>query len=329
MASPQQAGARLIRNARYRRWCFTQNNPQQHVPSGLFPADEKVKYVIYNTEQGENGTIHWQGYVEFDRPMSLTGVKGYLPHAHWEHARGSRQQCIDYCSKEDTRVPGTEPVVIGEVERRPGKRNDLQDVMEFVKNGATIRQVYEDYPMVAARHPNFVSKLFEFKMADDAEVILEIDPKEWQRRVIKVIEGPVNPREIVWICDYEGGKGKSYLSKHIVDAYMGFYCNGGKGTDIVYGYQGNKVVVFDYVRDAQDYVNYGVLEQLKNGCLYSTKYQSGMKRFNVPHIIVFANFMPDQTKMSKDRWVIVDLKADDEWEIVSNGTRMGAALEFM
>jgi len=202
-------------------------------------------------------------------------------------------------------------------------------VVNAIKNGASLRQIYEEYPLVAAKHPGFIQKWFDFTISDSADILLEIDPKPWQRRVIKVVEGPVNSREIIWICDFVGGLGKSYLAKHLVDSYMAFYCNGGKGTDIVYGYQGNKVVVFDYVRDAKDYVNYGVMEQIKNGCLYSTKYQSGMKRFNPPHIIVFANFMPDQTKMSKDRWVIIDLKSDDEFDIVANGTRMGAVLEFM
>lgn len=329
MASPQAQPALTHRNCRYRRWCFTVNNPQVHYPSGKLPENGHIKGCVYQLEQGANGTPHWQGYVEFDQPMSMGQVRAWLPHAHFSKCNGTREQNIRYCTKDDTRVEGFEPVWIGTLTQTQGKRNDLDEVVNAIKQGASERQIYDDYPAIAAKYPGFIKKYLDFVVADNANLLIEIDPKEWQRRMLKIVEGPVNSREIIWICDYDGGKGKSYLTTHLVDGYGAFMCNGGKGSDIVYAYNGQKICVFDYVRDAQDYVNYGVMEQIKNGCLFSGKYNSSMKRFNSPHVIVFANFMPDQTKMSKDRWVIIDLKADDEWEIVANGTRMGAALEFM
>jgi len=38
----------------------------------------------------------------------------------------------------------------------------------------------------------------------------------------------------------------------------------------------------------------------------STKYETIQKIFKVPHIIVMANFKPDRTKLSRDRWNIID-----------------------
>ena len=57
----------------------------------------------------------------------------------------------------------------------------------------------------------------------------------------------------------------------------------------------------DLARDSHDYVNYGALEQLKNGLVYNTKYESGMRMFDTPHVVVFSNFPPDETKISPDR----------------------------
>lgn len=88
-----------------------------------------------------------------------------------------------------------------------------------------------------------------------------------------------------------------------------FYCAGGKTADILYGYSGQKIVVMDLARDSHDYVNYGALEQLKNGLVYNTKYESGMRMFETPHVVVFSNFPPDESKISSDRVKLTTLGA--------------------
>jgi hypothetical protein len=40
----------------------------------------------------------------------------------------------------------------------------------------------------------------------------------------------------------------------------------------------------------------------------NTKYETGVKVFNSPHIFVFANFPPDKPdELSNDRWIIKEL----------------------
>lgn len=63
----------------------------------------------------------------------------------------------------------------------------------------------------------------------------------------------------------------------------------------------------DLARDSHDYVNYGALEQLKNGLLFNTKYASGMRQFETPHVVVMSNFMWDESKMSHDRVKVTDI----------------------
>lgn len=50
-----------------------------------------------------------------------------------------------------------------------------------------------------------------------------------------------------------------------------------------------------------------IIEQIKNGIYFSGKYESQMKYDKPPHVVVFSNTMPDQSKLSADRWNIVFL----------------------
>jgi len=79
----------------------------------------------------------------------------------------------------------------------------------------------------------------------------------------------------------------------------------GKSADIKHSYQGQEIVVFDFCRAMQNHVNYEVIESIKNGIMFSPKYESKMKIYKKPLVIVFANFEPDESKLSKDRWKII------------------------
>ena len=45
---------------------------------------------------------------------------------------------------------------------------------------------------------------------------------------------------------------------------------------------------------------------------FSGKYESGMVRYNKPHVIIFANCRPDIEKLSKDRWKVKCLISEEE-----------------
>jgi len=117
-----------------RTWVFTLNNPE----GPLDFAHEDVRYAIYQEEQGENGTRHFQGYVELKRPYSMRMVKErlHLDRAHLEQRRGTREQARDYARKEDTRVAG--PFEFGEwVRNGQGNRSDLDNVRRSIAEGAS------------------------------------------------------------------------------------------------------------------------------------------------------------------------------------------------
>ena len=54
-------------------------------------------------------------------------------------------------------------------------------------------------------------------------------------------------------------------------------------------------------------MNYSVIEHLKNGRIFSSKYESKIMKFACPYIIIYANFMPNKEKLSEDRWDIREI----------------------
>lgn len=126
-----------------KRWCFTVNNPGDWVPT----FDVSMAFLCYQHEIGEQGTPHIQGYVRFTNSTRLVTAKNKLHTAtgHLEKAWGSEEECAEYCRKEDTRAPGTEPVRLGNydgsIKEQQGKRSDLEEAADMIVNGASMREV--------------------------------------------------------------------------------------------------------------------------------------------------------------------------------------------
>jgi len=147
---------------------------------------------------------------------------------------------------------------------------------------------------------------------------------EWQVKILEEIEKPADLRTITWVCDRVGGKGKSWLAK-----YMALYCGAlvvcGKASDMKFaihkmietGKGAPEVVILDLPRSVDlEYLSYTGVEEIKNGCFFSPKYEGGMCVFNNPHVYVFSNEMPARGKLSGDRWRIIDLDEAPETDIL-------------
>ena len=172
------------------------------------------------------------------------------------------------------------------------------------------------------RLPPFLKKDFEqhfnhflVERKEDAslEKFLSYDLRVWQLLVVRILESPAaknDDRSIIWIVDKEGNKGKSFLSFYLKHQYNAFRITGKvKSTDFAYAYNEEPIVIFDLARDSENYVNYDLMEEIKNGSLWSPKYESAVKTFQHTNIIVlvFSNYEPNYSKVSYDRWKMFHL----------------------
>lgn len=139
----------------------------------------------------------------------------------------------------------------------------------------------------------------------------EIEWRSWQKNILNIIKEKPDNRTINVIVDEEGNKGKSFLCKYLCLKYNCIIADGKKDnvfnqilTTMDKGIE-FEIVLLDIPRHNQDYVNYGCIEQIKNGLIYSGKYEGGQCIFDNVHVFIFTNEDLDYSKMSRDRWNVI------------------------
>lgn len=110
------------------------------------------------------GNFHFQGYVEFNKPYKISGLKKILYAAHWERRQGTRDQARDYCMKNDETSRdgpweiGTWTAIAG----KQGARSDLLVVCQLLKEGVPMPTLALDHPDVFVKYSRGLEKLQTF-----------------------------------------------------------------------------------------------------------------------------------------------------------------------
>jgi len=148
-------------------------------------------------------------------------------------------------------------------------------------------------------------------LPEPLEYIKYDDLYDWQKEICEYVDNKPHPREILFIIDKEGNKGKSELCRYLCIEKKAVLLSG-KTQDMKYGiikyFEKNKrypkTILIDLPRTYDtNYLSYTGIEEIKNGMFFNTKYESEMCIFNRPHIIIFTNNEPENiNNLSKDRW---------------------------
>lgn len=135
------------------------------------------------------------------------------------------------------------------------------------------------------------------------------DPKPWQTAILDIIKSEPDERTIHWFWERKGCIGKTIFAKHLILAHNALLV-GGKASDakmaIAQMTVKPKIVLLTIPR-CVEHISYTALEEIKDGVFFSAKYESGMVVFDNPHVIIFANREPDKSKLSADRWNVVEI----------------------
>lgn len=259
-----------------RRFCLTLNNWTEDEYRNIKSSFEaKAKNWIIGKEVGDEGTPHLQIYVDFKSPREFKTVKNMTStRVHIEGAKGSVQCNWKYCIKD-------------------GDFETNIDADQWISTHERARMLcMEEYKNVVWR--------------------------PFQQEIISLLEEEPSKRNIYWYHDAKGASGKSFLVKHIALNNEGVILGCGKTADVFNQINDMmnpekgpgtipRIIILDLPRSSLEFLNYGCIEQIKNGCLFSGKYKGGCCIFPHPHVIIFANDEPKRGQLSRDRLITSDI----------------------
>lgn len=290
---------------RSNRVCFTLNNYTVDDCQTILDLEnhEDLIYMVVGEEEGESGTPHLQGFVHWKKAPKECGLKFWkelMPFsqaAHFENARGSDEDNQKYCTKSGPSLEFGQP--------GKAKVSRFRDLFEATKR--SVAAAMEMDPEFTMRNYSNMQRIHDDFCGDKPEFDYP-SLLPWQEKAVEMLEQQ-NRRQILFIVDPEGGKGKTILSIYLQVNKNCVYLCGAKSMDLAHIYSKNKqceVVIFDMSKCTNpDYWPYNLMEQMKNGMVISTKYNSKTIFTKSKKIIVFSNEEPDREKLTKDRYQIL------------------------
>lgn len=323
-------------------WCFTENGPKgtNRLSDSKWYMDNPPQwnartmgYLCYTLQRGAKEGWHWQGYVQFKAAggQRMAEVKKSLGSVtvHVEPQRGTAAEARDYCLMDEKETNQAEPVEHGvfslEVDAYQGGQGidrrlyGLRDRI-LGEERLSLSLLIAEEPSVYCRYRSAFEQMFkeQAKLKSIKELPGAIDwvktcpiARAWND-YIKMDELSLS-RKILWAWSYDGDIGKTAFIKRIYN--MGveqkkpvFFSNGGKSPDLAHRYDAESTVLINIPRGDLDGCPWAFIEQVKDGAVTSGKYQGG---FKIPDhwvkVLVTANFPPDYAKLSKDRFIEIDL----------------------
>lgn len=293
---------------KFRHWAFTLNNPtpDDFDKLRLLASHKGTRYLVFGKEVGKTGTPHLQGHVSFSSQRKATALHKLFG-AHWTVARNVANS-IEYCKKDgDFEEFGVNPI---DAPTNQGKRSDIEALRDAIYAGETCRETLRrNFPSVCAKYPNFVSQVILDTLPPPKQEVYPL--REWQSQLISDLKLPPNARTITFCVDLAGNAGKTWFTRYYESVYgRSISLPPGKKADMVFAFMSmvradTKVIFVDAPRSKQgDFIQYDFLEELKNGRVLNTKYESRVIDFQQCHVVVMMNQEPDGTKLSRDRYDI-------------------------
>jgi hypothetical protein len=116
--------------------------------------------------------------------MRMSAVKTLFKdeQMHLEPRHGTREAARDYCMKEDTRIPDTEPQIYGYFDSQQGKRRDIEDAVDVITRDPTLSLALQTAPSYLLRYPRGAMLL--------RSLTLQRQASQWRTLSVSVVWGP-------------------------------------------------------------------------------------------------------------------------------------------
>ena len=202
----------------------------------------------------------------------------------------------------------------------------VNDDYEYTKKRKLGEKVYK---IINNREARQQSLRPEFKEALDLYLKTSVESfpnniefKPWQLSILEEVEIPTK-RKIIWVLGKSCGEGKTWLQNYIEYKYGDRRVVSGislqtKSGNITHALTKHPLATADIFLfnigksvDTLTEINYDMLEGIKDGKLFTSKYDSQRLKIRVPNVVmVFSNDEPNTTKLAKDRWKLFSIESD-------------------
>ena len=193
----------------------------------------------------------------------------------------------------------------GGAEATKAKWEAVRDRIRADPSQDTMRALATEFPELFIKHSQGLEAMR--MMLDVAPKRTDVELRPFQAKVLELVKGKADNRQIYWFYDPDGLAGKSTLVNLLVRNHGAIMLEGTE-RDMIYAYHKEPIVCIDLPR-AADVNNlkdiFKIAESLKNGMIFNTKYQSALKVFDPPWVFIFSNSLPPPGIWTHDRLKLV------------------------
>lgn len=304
-------------------WLITLNNYEE---TGEYARIEQLgaDYIVGGREVAPTtGMPHMHLLLYFKKKVRFSRIKRILPTAwaRWILARDWKR-VRRYCIKDGDVVEiGTEPVAAGDAGRQAGatRKEAFASARKLADEGR-IDEIDEELRVKYLPYYEKMAKESAMARARaSALASLKSHPlRPWQRALNSILEAEPDDRTIRWVYDPTGGGGKSWFAsdfvrRGVVRAQVILPASSRDISLVIDPLA--KVFFFDIARTTGEHVPWKLVEELKNGLVFSPKYWGAFIHIPHPHIVILSNAKcppcTDKEGFSKDRVRQLELDPTD------------------
>lgn len=296
-------GSKAKRCNAAKNWCFTWNNYpsdwEQQFRDRLFVIDA----LVAGKEIGEKKeTPHIQGYLQLaekQRPIEYLKLPKEIS---WRAAKGTAAENKAYCSK-------------GEQPHQEWKEQGINGP-NWGKNAEVVE--WGDLPQLKPKK----------------KYTIDLELRPWQEKALAILNDQMEDDRTIWfLWEPKGRAGKTKFQKwYELQKFRPTLVLSGKAADMKNGIveymESNKgdipeVILVNIPRSQDErFISWQGIEEVKDMFFYSGKFHGGMVNGRSPIMMLFANYKPDTSHMSGDRWKIIKIPDgigdgkvfEDTWE---------------
>ena len=234
-----------------RKW-FCRITKVNNTQNGLYEYDFDELYntltdrysVLLALHDKDQDNVHCHIIIQHKNQIEFDHLKKLMPYGDIEKQRGTNKECYEYClhidpkSLEKEKVQYDESCIKTNIEDLEawkklnnglGSRNDLIQIVEDIKNGATKKEIKETYPSQYVRYSNAFEKIQQEYLEEE-------------------VGNKFRKLEVVYIHGSTGvGKTRYVMEKY---GYQNVYHISSYGYGMFDSYKGQDVMLFDEFRSS-------------------------------------------------------------------------------